>query len=565
MKGAEVSPIIGIDLGTTHTVVAALSEGRPKVIVCPGGSALIPSAVAVDASGALLVGEAALARLQHQPDSGVRWFKRDMGSSRTWSLGEHELGPTELSALLLREARSVAEEALGQPVERAVITVPAYFQEPQRAATAEAGRLAGLEVVRMVNEPAAAALAHGLSDSGTERAVVVIDLGGGTFDVTVLEIFDGIVEVLATGGDSRLGGEDLTDALAEHFRSRVEVSEGALRAACEEAKRALATADVVFLGLPATERLTVDRRLLDSLCEPLIARMGRCVDDALRHAGLRAEQIDQVVLAGGATRTPAVRAFASERFPSGLVESDPDHIVAIGAAIQAGLTSRDKAVSDLVVTDVLSHSLGVELARLGEDRILPGYFEPILHRNTTLPVRRVQRFYTMHHQQSAIRIRIYQGEHRYTKENLFLGEFEIGKIPPSEDEESRQAVDIAFAHTLDGLLEVEAKVVATGRSQHLLVESLAGRLSPERREAALEALRQLKVHPRELLPNRILLEQALARFERLSPHARGLLDGPLTSFEDALEREQPEAIEAAAEILRQVLAHPMLQVDPGDA
>jgi len=560
-----MSGVIGIDLGTTHTVVAALTADGPRVLSRPGESPLLPSAVAVDATGALLVGHAALARLQHSPESGVRWFKRDMGSERTWRLGDHTLGPAELSALVLREARALAEEALGRPVQRAVITVPAYFQEPQRAATAQAGQLAGLEVVRMINEPTAAAIAHGLGDATTERRIVVLDLGGGTFDVTVLEVFEGIVEVLATGGDSRLGGEDLTDALVDHFRGRVNVADAPLRAACEEAKRALSSADVAVLGVPSQERLVVDRRLLDRLCAPMLARIAPRVDDALRAAGLSAADIDEIVLAGGATRTPAIRAYVAERFDAAVVDADPDRIVALGAAVQAGLVSQDQAVSELVVTDVLAHSLGVEVSRRGEDRLLTGYFEPVLHRNTTLPVRRVERFYTLHPKQASITVHVYQGDHRYTRENRHLGEFEVGGIPALDGDEGGQAVDIAFTHTLDGLLEVEATVIATGETTALLVESLAGRLSPERREAALRALESLKVHPRELLPNRLLLETALARMARLGQARRGLLDGPLTAFEDALERQQPEAIAAAAQDLRTALLHPLLQPEPGDA
>ena len=254
-----MSTIIGIDLGTTHTVVSALGEDGPRVLHRPGESPLLPSVVAVDDTGALLVGRGAHDRMHHTPESGVRGFKRDMGSTRTWRLGDHELGATELSALVLREARSVAQDALGHPVTQAVITVPAYFGEPQRAATREAGQLAGLEVLRMVNEPTAAALAHGLNDSDTERIVAVLDLGGGTFDVTLLEIFEGIVEVRASGGDGRLGGEDITDALVERFRKQAKAPVPALRAACEEAKRALADADVAMLALPSAGRLVVNR------------------------------------------------------------------------------------------------------------------------------------------------------------------------------------------------------------------------------------------------------------------------------------------------------------------
>lgn len=552
-----MSAIIGIDLGTTHTVVAQLTEAGPQVIG-DGDGALIPSAVAVDDTGTLLVGEAALARLQHTPGAGVRWFKRDMGSTRTWTLGDHELGATELSALVLREARERAEAALGESVSRAVITVPAYFQEPQRAATAEAGQLAGLEVVRMVNEPTAAALAHGLSDTATERLIVVIDLGGGTFDVTLLEVFEGIFEVRATGGDSRLGGEDLTDALAERFREKVSASDAALRAAAEEAKRALSTADAALLSTGSTTPVPVSLADLRDVSAPLVERMRRCITDTLGTARLTASDIDEVVLAGGATRSRPVRELVGELFSAEVAVADPDRIVALGAAVQAGLVIQDKAVSDVIVTDVLSHSLGVHVVRRGEDRMLEGYFTPVLHRNTTLPVRRVERFHTVHPKQSSITVKVFQGEHRYTRENRFLGEFEVSGFPPLEEEEGGQPVDIAFTHTLDGLLEVEATVVATGEKARLLVEGHAGRLTDEARARAEEALKALKVHPRDLLPNRLLLEQALARHERLEPRARELLDGPLTAFEDALERQHPEAIEEAARALRIALAHPAL-------
>lgn len=560
-----MSTIIGIDLGTTHTVVSAIVDEEPRVLHRPGASALLPSVVAVDATGTLLVGESAEARLQHTPASGVRGFKRDMGSGRRWALGDHELGATELSALVLREARSLAEEVLGHSVARAVITVPAYFGESQRAATREAGELAGLEVVRIVNEPTAAAMAHGLTDSTTERIVAVLDLGGGTFDVTLLEIFDGIVEVRASGGDGRLGGEDMTEALVERFRPRVSAPVGALRAACEEAKRALSDADVAFLDVPADSRLVVTRAQLADACAPLLARMHTCILDTLRAGEVNVREVEEVVLAGGATRTTAVRALIESIFAAPSVGVDPDRVVSLGAAVQAGLVGHASAVSDMVVTDVLSHSVGIAIVREGEDRFLDGYFSPVLHRNTTLPVRRVERFWTVTPKQTVITVRVFEGEHRYIRENRFLGQFEVTGIPEAGDKDAREGVDIAFTHTLDGLLEVEATIVTTGKKASLLIEGHAGRLTDDDRERALAAIEALKVHPRDLLPNRLLLEHALARHLRLDPEARTLLDGPLTRFEDALERQQPEAIEAAAEDLRTALSHPLLQPRRPDA
>lgn len=549
-----MSRLIGIDLGTTHTVVAALSDSGPRIIDGPDGDSLLPSVVALDDQGTLLVGEPARARLAYRPDAGVRCFKRDMGSDRLFALGDRRLSATELSALVLREAKARAEAELGEPVSRAVITVPAYFAEPQRAATREAGTLAGLHVVRMVNEPTAAAMAYGLADPETERSVVVLDLGGGTFDVTVLEVYDGVVEVVATGGDSRLGGEDITEALVAHFAGQFEAGPAVLRAACEEAKRIVSSSAVALVPLGDGERLTLTQRALDTVCAPFIDRVRGCTLDALRAARMSPTAVDQVVLAGGATRTPALRALVEDVFGCPPVTArDPDRVVALGAAIQAGLIGQHAAVDELVVTDVLSHSLGVETAKEGADRVLDGYFTPVLHRNSTLPLRRVERFWTMHPKQTALRVRVFQGEHRYVRENRLLGVFEVGDIPPLEGEDGTQAVDIAFTHTLDGLLEVEAEVVATGETRALIIEQHAGRLSPSERARAEAALAALKVHPRDLLPNRTLLERALARHTRLDPHDRALLDGPLTAFEDALARQHPEAITEAAATLRRAL------------
>ncbi len=548
-----MSAPVGIDLGTTHTVVAALDADGPRVVHDDAGEIFLPSVVAVAEDGTLLVGEAARARLDHAPEYGARCFKRDMGSDAPVAFGELRLSATELSALVLREARVRAERGLGRRVERAVITVPAYFGEPQRAATLEAARLAGLEVVRMVNEPTAAAMAYGLADADRERRLLVVDLGGGTFDVTVLEVFEGIVEVIATGGDSRLGGEDITTALMARAQADG-VAPAVLRAACEDAKRILSTSHGALVPLGGGRRLSLTRSDLDAACAPFVARIRQRVVDVLRDATLAPADVDEVILAGGATRTPAVIDLVERLFGRApTCRLDPDRVVALGAAIQAGLAGRHAAVRELVVTDVLSHSLGVETAREGGRDVLDGYFTPVLHRNTTLPVRRVERFWTMHPRQTRLMIAVYQGEHRYVRHNRCLGRFEVVDLPSAEGEDGRLAVDVAFTHTLDGLLEVEARIVATGEARAIVIDARAGHMTPAQRAAALRRLDDLKVHPRDLLPNRVLLEQALARHARLDAAGRRSLDGPLTAFEDALAREQPEAIRAAAAQLEHVL------------
>ena len=576
------APIVGIDLGTTHSLVAVLEEDGPRVLTDSAGRVLLPSAVALDDQNTLLVGEAALRRLQRDPSSGVRWFKRDMGGDVTHSLDSDTLTPTELSALVLRELKARATAALGQAPTRAVITVPAYFQEPQRAATIEAGRLAGLEVLRLVNEPTAAAMAHGLQDSQTERSCVVIDLGGGTLDVTVLEIFDGIVEIVASGGDGRLGGEDFTDRLFEVARQEAGLPEhtagpllGLLRAECEQAKCSLGTHARVRLELPSSavldhwqeaSELLLSRSLFASICEPLLQRLRTCIVDTLAAARTAPSTIDEVLLVGGATRMPAVAELVTELFESApRVHLDPDLTVALGAAVQAGLIVHDAAVGELVVTDVLAHSLGVEVARTGQDRFLRGYFLPVLHRNTTLPVRRVERLHTVHHQQPQLKVDVYQGEHRYVSKNRLLGSFEITDLPQAEDPEHREAVDLCFVHDLNGLLQVEATVVSTGVQARILIGQRSGRLTPTQLESAQATLDRLNVHPRDLLPNRLLLEHAHTRILRLTPRQREMLDPVLLAFEDALARQDSAAVDQTAQALEQALAHPALTPGPPDS
>lgn len=562
-------PLIGVDLGTTHTLVSALTPEGPQVLAGPMGELLIPSAVALDDGGQLLVGAAALARLDRDPGAGVRAFKREMGTDRTWTLGAHELDASALSAMILREAKAVAEERLGQEVRRVVITVPAYFQEPQRKATAQAGALAGLEVVRLINEPTAAAMAHGLHDAETERRCCVVDLGGGTLDITVLDIFDGVIEVIGSSGDARLGGEDFTDALLAHAMERAGLSQGArgltvatLRAACEQAKRDLGVAPRVTLLLPAPDPerwrpsgpLHLSREDFARLTRPLLARVERCVVEALRSAGVAAESVNELLLVGGGTRTQGVAELVTGLMPQArLSDADPDLAIAQGAAVQCGLIEGHAAVEDIVVTDVLSHTLGIGVVRQGKGRWHDGYFLPVLHRNTTLPARRVERVSTVHHAQTRLRIQVFQGEHRRVEHNTLIGEMELIDLEVLKDEGGRHDVDVAFTHDLSGLLEVEATKVSDGSAVSLLIEQRAGELNAAQRARALEAIAALKVHPRELLPNRLLLEQAQTAYVRAQGLQRQLLDRALFAFEDALERQDGDDIAQIAPQLRALL------------
>jgi len=398
--------IIGIDLGTTNSLVAVWRDGKASIIPNALGKHLTPSCVGIDDDGTVLVGEAARARLQTHSHMTAAVFKRYMGSERKTRLGNQVFRPEELSSMVLRSLKEDAESFLGHPVTEAIITVPAYFSDAQRKATRVAGQLAGLKVERLLNEPTAAALAYGIQDTKRETKFLVFDLGGGTFDVSILELFDGVMEVRATAGDNFLGGEDFVSALCEAFLTRSglakEMGENELtggqkqrlRDEGERVKRALSevTSARMMFSYHGTEfGWDITEESFATLCESLIQRLRTPVERALRDATIKASQLDSVVLAGGATRMPLVRKLASRmfgRFPQ--ISIDPDEVVALGAAVQAGLKVRDAALDEVVMTDVAPYSLGIAIARqVGPDDYEGGHYLPIIERNCAVPVSRV--------------------------------------------------------------------------------------------------------------------------------------------------------------------------------
>jgi molecular chaperone HscC len=556
-------PIVGIDLGTTHSLIAVFEGGAPRLL-----SGLVPSAVALDATEHLLIGAPAHERLAWQPDCGVERFKRDMGTQRRYDLGARMVGPVELSSLVLKELVEQAEEQLGWRPERAVITVPAYFQEPQRAATQAAGTLAGLEVVRMINEPTAAAIAYGLGDAERERTCMVVDLGGGTLDVTILEIFEGLVEVTASAGDSRLGGEDFTDALVDYLLSTLDtptVSASArakLRRAAEQLKRALSeqlSAGLIWpegddVPWPAGEEVIITRKTFETLNDERLDHLQAEVERALRLAKLDASQIDELVLVGGATRMPGVVARVQQVVRAPLHgHLDPDTVVAQGAAVQGALIDEGGALDEMVVTDVVPFSLGVSIVRQVNDIWLDNRFLPVIHRNTVIPVCRTTTVATTWAGQTEVLVEIYQGERRLASENQLIGTLTVSDIPPlPADAKGGQAIELMFTHDANGLLEVEATVQATKTTVSTVIERGAA-LTPEERATAIAAMAQLKTHPRSLLPNRLLLERAQRIFAEGDRYVREALEDPVAVFEAILERREPAEIREAATALRQFL------------
>lgn len=555
--------IVGIDLGTTHSLIGMHDADGGRLFANPHGSVLTPSVVSLGDDGSLLVGQPARERLVTHPRHSVAAFKRWMGSPRETKLGERSFRPEELSALILRSLLADAEAALGTRIEEAVISVPAYFSDAQRKATRIAGELAGIRVERLINEPTAAALAYGLQERGGEGRVLVLDLGGGTFDVSLLEMFDGVVEVHASAGDNFLGGEDFLETLvagfcAEHKLDPARLAPGdsaQLRRRLEQLKRELSTQaqGSVALSIGGTSlEWSIDEGRFAQLAEPLLQRMRTPIERALRDAKLKPSELDDIVLVGGAVRMPMISRLATRmlgRLP--LRHVNPDHAIALGAVVAAGLKSRDESLREVVLTDVCPYTLGTSVSRRGSDgQIRNGYFHPIIPRNSVVPVSREDRFHPVHEHQTQVSIDVYQGESPTVDKNIKLGELFI-KLDPGRPT-SEQSVLARFTYDVDGLLQVEAIEEATGKRHELVLEQNPGLLDRDEIARRLAALAELKVHPRDQQQNLALL----ARTERIYEEyidARQLVQHWLAQFRDALDSQDLQRIARHREELEQAL------------
>ncbi|HIV71325.1 MAG TPA: molecular chaperone HscC [Candidatus Aquabacterium excrementipullorum] len=547
--------IVGIDLGTTNSLIAVWQDGQSRLIPNSLGEVLTPSCVSLDEDGSVLVGRVARERLQTHPERSAAVFKRYMGSDKALRLGTREFRAEELSALVLKSLKADAEAALGQPVTEAIITVPAYFSEAQRRATRVAGQMAGLKVERLLNEPTAAALAYGIHQLGSESRFLVFDLGGGTFDVSVLELFEGVMEVRASAGDNFLGGEDFSNALIDLFFERLGLPAWLrkdtlfmqrLSAQAEAAKRTLSQASEASIRLwheDTEHALDLDEATLANVCAPLLARLRQPVERALRDANLRAAELDRVVLAGGATRMPLVRKLVTTlfgRFPT--IDFNPDEVVAMGAAVQAGLKVRDAALSEVVMTDVAPFSLGVAVSRhLSPNTQSNGHFDPIIERNTPVPVSRVKRYYPMHEAQISLGIQVFQGEARMVRDNIHLGEL---NVPVPQGDPDHNGVDIRFTYDVNGLLQVEATVMRTGATHALLIEGNPGLLDEAEIARRLKALEELKTHPRDQLDNRTLMARAERLYTQLRGDIREWLGHQIMVFEQIIASQDSSVIDA---------------------
>lgn len=545
------SPLLGIDLGTTNSLIAVWRDGRAELIPNALGDVLTPSAVSLDEDGSILVGAAARARLTTHPLRSVAAFKRFMGSDKRFTLGDRQFTPEELSALVLGSLKADAEAYLGVPVSAAVISVPAYFSDEQRKRTVFAAELAGLRVERLINEPTAAAMAYGLHEQQFERTLI-FDLGGGTFDVTVLEYALPLIEVHASTGDNFLGGEDFTEALlkaclGDWGLSRSELDGQALASledALEQLKRRLAEG-------PQTldwngRQWQLDDARAQQIWAPLLARLRQPIEQALRDARLNPRDLDSLVLVGGATRMSVVQQLVATLFGRlPYRHLDPDTIVALGAAAQAACKARDRAIEEIILTDVCPYTLGISSRRSDEQ---PGAFSPIIERNTVIPASRVQRYYTTHAQQEYIRIEVYQGERPWVRDNIFVDAFEVKLTQTGQV----QALDVRFSYDINGLLEVDVTLESGQRHGHVIDRSPTG-LSTEARAASQARLASLKIHPRDTLHNRTLLARLERAWMQTLGAEREQIGQWLDEFQSVLGAQQEQPISAARQRLEQAL------------
>lgn len=568
--------IIGIDLGTSNSAAAVLRGGRPVMIPSTEGISLggkaFPSYVAIMADGKMLVGEPARRQAAANPEGTTTAFKRLMGTRTKVRLRDREFTPEQLSAFLLQKIKADAEAFLGEPIKDAVVTVPAYFDDNQRSATKDAATIAGLNVVRLVNEPTAASLAYGLDRLGQELRIAVIDLGGGTLDVTIMEFGKGVFEVKATSGDTKLGGTDMNQALFDHLADRYRGESGIdvradrkaaarLLEAAEMAKIELSTATTTHLSLPYVgmaggepKHLEMDltRAELERVVRPVIERCRAPVEQALHDAGIAPRQVDRIVFVGGPTRMPAVRAFFEELFGrKAEMGVDPMECVAAGAAIQAGVLAGD--VKDIVLVDVTPLTLGIET--------LGGVATPLIARNTPIPVKKAELFTTAADMQPSVTVHVYQGERAMAADNTSLGEFNLDGIVPAP--RGVPKIEVTFDIDANGILNVSARDTATGRSQSIritgstrLPQDVKQRMVEEAERYA-EADRKRKEDAEALNAAESLCYQAektLAEFgDKLTAELKGRIEAARRETREAIARKDAAAARQKADELRKHL------------
>ena len=554
--------IIGIDLGTTNSCVAVMEGGKPVVITNTEGVRTTPSVVAFTKTGERIVGEAAKRQAVTNADKTISSIKRHMGTDFRINIDDKKFSPQEISAMILQKLKADAESYLGESVSEAVITVPAYFNDSQRQATKDAGRIAGLDVKRIINEPTAAALAYGL-DNEKEQKIMVYDLGGGTFDVSVIEIGDGVIEVLATSGDNRLGGDDFDERVTRYFVSEFKRAEGVdlstdkmamqrLKEAAEKAKKELSSQTTTNVNLPfitATAEgpkhfdMNLTRAKFDELTHDLVERTATPVQNALRDAGISASELTKVLLVGGSTRIPAVQDKVKQLTGHEPSKSlNPDECVAIGASIQGGKLAGDAGAGDILLLDVTPLSLSIET--------MGGVATRLIERNTTIPTKKSQIFSTAADNQSAVDINVVQGERQFARDNKSLGQFRLDGIPPAR--RGVPQIEVTFDIDANGIVNVSAKDLGTGREQHITITAGSNLSDADIEKAVKEAAeyeaqdkkRKEAVETRNDADSMVFqTEKALSEVgDKISANDKAAVEVDLAHLKELIEKTNPEVM-----------------------
>jgi molecular chaperone DnaK (HSP70) len=577
--------IIGIDLGTTHSEVAVVTNGIVQVLSAQGQK-LLPSVVGLSEQGQLLIGEVAKNQALLYPEKTVKSIKRKMGQDVTVSLGAQGFTPQEISALILKQLKVVAEQALGQKVEQAVITVPAHFSEVARRATLEAGQIAGLEVVRMINEPTAAALAYGL-DRQEAASVLVYDLGGGTFDVSVVRIEEGVTEILASDGDSHLGGDDFDEKIVQFLCDHLKQQTGfevitdkqalaRLYRAAEQAKCQLSDQPFVLIeeeyllqheGMPVHLSVELSRMQFEAMISPLIQATISQLQDCLRQAKIKVDNIDEIILVGGSTRIPMIRRQLFELFgQEPRSDIDPELCVAQGAAVQAAIIE-GQAIETLLI-DVSPHSYGCSVIGTLNGQFYPFQYVPIIPKNIPLPVSKSEAFETCYDQQEFVDIAVYQGEHPDALENIKLGEFRIEGLTPAA---AGSIIIVTFSLDLNGLLTVTAREKATGLEKAITIDQALSKMAPDNIEQAQQKITALFGHlengsrfeclspefpaekVEEIVRIQPFLKQAESMLGRLSGAELNDLQALIDTIHEQIQQQDVAALDSSLQVLKDYL------------